>query len=139
MTDEARVILIDRGAVAFQNRRINYPASARDAGLGGKTRSLTNDLLTCTLHNGEKVAREWLIYSPSTGSVCCFPCMLFSTKKNQFITGFSDWKHSKRLLDHKKSCQHSACMLTLCQRSVTGGRGSINAKLAEQLESGKRY
>lgn len=139
MTEEARAVLIDRGPAAFQNRRRNYPASVRDVGLGGKTRSLTNDLLTCTLHNGEKVAREWLIYSPSTGNVFCFPCMLFSSKTHQLVTGFSDWKHSERLFDHEKSCQHSACMLTLYQRSVIGGRGCINAKLVEQLESEKRY
>ena len=139
ITEEARGVLIDRGLAAFQNRGKKYPASVRDGGLGGRVRSLTNDIFECALHNGEKVTREWLVYSPSTGNVFCFPCMLFSLKKNQLVSGFSDWKHPERLLDHEKSCQHSECMLTFHHRSVTGGKGAINAELVQQLEGEKRY
>ncbi|CAL8253900.1 unnamed protein product [Arctogadus glacialis] len=58
ITEEARGVLIDRGLAAFQNRGKKYPASVRDGGLGGRVRSLTNDIFECALHNGEKVTRD---------------------------------------------------------------------------------
>ncbi|XP_055905691.1 zinc finger MYM-type protein 5-like [Eupeodes corollae] len=44
--------------------------------------------------SGGKIKREWLMYSPSTGKVFCFPCVLFGEEqsRSQFKTGFSDWK-----------------------------------------------
>lgn len=81
VNDDARAVLIDRGSAAFHNRQKKYPGSTRDGGLGGKVRSLTNELLHCKLPNGETVSRDWATYSPSTGSIFCFACMLFSTKK----------------------------------------------------------
>jgi hypothetical protein len=137
--EKARSVLTERGSTAFQNRRNTYPASLRDGGLGGKARSLTNDLFTCHLPNREKLAREWLLYSPSTGNVFCFACMLFSSKKNQFVTGFSDWKHPERVRDHEKSLPHMTNMLALCQRSSVTGRGTMNARLVQELEGEKRY
>lgn len=109
ITEDGRAVLIDRGPAAFHNRRSKYPASNRDDGLGGKVRSLTNDLLCCQLPNGEKVSRDWITYSPSTGNIFCFACMLFSTKRNQFVSGFSDWKHPERVREHEKSTEHCNC------------------------------
>lgn len=132
-------MLIDRGPAAFHNRMSKYPASTRDGGLGGKVRSFTNDLIYCRLPNGERVSRDWITYSPSTGNIYCFACMLFSTKKHQFVSGFSDWKHPERMREHEKSTEHCSCMLALLRRSSVSGSGTVNAKLVQQLEGEKRY
>ncbi len=77
INEDTRAVLIDRGPAAFHNRKSKYPASSRNGGLGGKVRSLSNDLLCCQLLNGEKVSRDWTTYSPSTGNIFCFACILF--------------------------------------------------------------
>ena len=68
-----------------------------------------NDTVFTTLYpNGEKVVRNWLIYSPSTGCVFCFVCKLFSTiststSSSLATTGFDSWDHIGRLNDHERS------------------------------------
>uniref|UniRef100_A0A8C6LVK5 TTF-type domain-containing protein n=1 Tax=Nothobranchius furzeri TaxID=105023 RepID=A0A8C6LVK5_NOTFU len=85
VTERLQEEAIYRGPAAFQNRAAKYPASVRESGLGRRTRSLTNDLLDCRLPNNQIVPREWLFYSPSTGSVYCYACKLLSSQKHAFI------------------------------------------------------
>ncbi|XP_042567684.1 uncharacterized protein LOC109060026 [Cyprinus carpio] len=107
VTERLREEAIYRGPAAFQNRAAKYPASVRESGLGSnRTRSLTNDLLHCRLPNNQIVPREWLLYSPSTGSVYCYACKLLSSQKHAFIIEFCDWKHPERVSDHEKSAEH---------------------------------
>lgn len=66
-SDGAKAALTDRGVKVPQNRRVSYPASARDSGIVGKTCVLTNDQLMqaqCMVPNGKVVDREWIAYSP---------------------------------------------------------------------------
>lgn len=66
------------------------------------------------LLNGEKLTRQWLIYSESTKSVFCGPCRLFK-QDNQFGNqGFNDWKNVKnRVQHHENSDEHKRCLWTL--------------------------
>uniref|UniRef100_A0A3B1JF76 TTF-type domain-containing protein n=1 Tax=Astyanax mexicanus TaxID=7994 RepID=A0A3B1JF76_ASTMX len=137
ITDQARSILVSRGETAFQNRSAKYPASVRDRGIGGTSRSFTNALLSCSLPNGQTVTRQWLLYSPSTGCVYCFACKLFSSKHNTFVHGFSDWKHSERIGEHEGSVEHRACMLALYNRSR--GTATIDSDIVKQIDAERQY
>ncbi|XP_070407799.1 uncharacterized protein [Nothobranchius furzeri] len=137
VTERLREEAIYRGPAAFQNRAAKYPASVRESGLGSRTRSLTNDLLHCRLPNNQIVPREWLLYSPSTGSVYCYACKLLSSQKHAFISGFCDWKHPERVSDHEKSPEHRQNMLSLLHRSKYACR--VDASLARQCESEQQY
>uniref|UniRef100_G3TY18 TTF-type domain-containing protein n=1 Tax=Loxodonta africana TaxID=9785 RepID=G3TY18_LOXAF len=69
--------------------------------------------------NGENYKREWLLYSPSVGSVYCFVCKLFSPKSfnSRFATdGFSDWSNSNMIHKHENSSIHRDCMLSYLNR-----------------------
>ncbi|KAL7388238.1 hypothetical protein ABVT39_009761 [Epinephelus coioides] len=138
--EHARAVLTDRGPAAFHNHTSRYPASTRDGGLGGKVRSFTNNLLYSCLQNGEKVSRDWITCSSSAGNIFSFACMLFSTKKTQFVSGSnSDWKHPERLRGHKKSTEHCSCTLALLRRSSVTGCETVNSQFVQQLEGEKRY
>nr|XP_055031284.1 zinc finger MYM-type protein 5-like [Misgurnus anguillicaudatus] len=135
--DSVKSILINRGAAAFHNRSSKYTSSVRDSGLGGKTRSLTNDLLNTRLPNGQIVSREWLLYSPSTGQVFCYSCKLFSSKRHAFTDGFSDWKHPERISEHERSPGHMSCMLALLHRSKN--TQAIDSALVKQIAGEREY
>lgn len=137
ITEQAKSILVSRGAVAFQNRSEKYPASIRDMTMGGSTRSFTNSLIKCSLPNGQSVKRQWLLYSPSSGCIYCFACKLFSSKCNAFVNGFSDWKHSERIGEHERNEEHRACMLALHSRSKDTGR--IDSDLMKQIDAERQY
>jgi len=136
-SDRIKSVLIERGAAVFQNRRSNYPASARDRTIGGKNRYFNNDLRSCCLPNGQTVTREWIMYSPSNGNIYCFACKLFSNKCHQFVEGFSDWKHSERIGEHERSDEHRSCMLSLHQRCK--GTATIDSSLIKQMEGARQY
>lgn len=106
ITARVREEAIQHGPAVYQNRAAKYPASIRDCGIGGRTRSLTNDLLHSRLQNDEIVPRQWLLYSPSTGLLYCYARKLFSSQSHAFINGFCDWKHPERISDHEKSVDH---------------------------------
>lgn len=91
ITETVREEVIPRGISAFQNRAAKCPASRRGDEAGGrKTRSLTNEALTRHLHNGETVPREWILYSLSTGDICCVACKVLPTHSSASVVGFSE-------------------------------------------------
>ncbi|KAL4089763.1 hypothetical protein QTP88_024734 [Uroleucon formosanum] len=63
------------------------------------------------LNNGEKVRRQWLLYSKSKNAIFCFACLLFSNndiRKSTFSNnGFKDWKHlNPSVAEHENSKNH---------------------------------
>ncbi|MBW0529459.1 hypothetical protein O181_069174 [Austropuccinia psidii MF-1] len=63
------------------------------------------------LNNGEKVRRQWLLYSTSKNAIFCFACLLFSNndiRKSAFSNnGFQDWKHlNPSVSEHENSKNH---------------------------------
>lgn len=72
-------------------------------------RKLSVNLFFVTLPNGEKIKRDWLIYSQSTGQVFCKFCLIFQpeNKSTFFSKVFNDWKNSFALAEkHEKSLDH---------------------------------
>uniref|UniRef100_A0A3B4ULL1 DUF4371 domain-containing protein n=1 Tax=Seriola dumerili TaxID=41447 RepID=A0A3B4ULL1_SERDU len=137
LTESLRGDIIAKGASAFHNRAKKYPVSCRREPGTGKTRSLTNDLLSTTLQNGEIIKRDWIIYSPSTGEIYCFACKMFSSH-NSFVSGFCDWKHSgDRVREHERGAEHRRCMLVLMRH--TEKEGTVDASLAKQMEAEGQY
>lgn len=61
--------------IPIQNVDVDLTVSARH--FGKKTRYFRKEYFSRTLGNGKNVNRDWLIYSPSTGSVYCllFVCL----------------------------------------------------------------
>ncbi|KAF0722811.1 zinc finger MYM-type protein 1-like, partial [Aphis craccivora] len=90
------------------------------------------------LLNGEKVKRNYLVYSESTGSVFCAPCKLFGSTSLFSTVGFSDWKHTeKRITSHENSQTHKTNVLTMKDRGKVAQR--IDSALILQIEGEKNY
>ncbi|XP_065675808.1 uncharacterized protein LOC136092015 [Hydra vulgaris] len=53
---------------------------SRDA---SNNRAFPKEVLFIALPNGEKVQRDYLIWSPSSNSLLCFPCSLFGCEKSR--------------------------------------------------------
>lgn len=90
------------------------------------------------LLNGEKVKRNYLVYSESTGAIFCVPCKLFGSKSVFSTVGFSDWKHAeKRITSHENSPIHKNNVLTMRDRAIVSQR--IDSALISQIEGEKNY
>ena len=85
-----------------------------------KKRYFSKSLFSRKLSNGEFVQREWLLYSPSKGTIFCFACKLFGT--NCSLTyGYSDWKNAYlRLSEHEGSKCHRDTMMIYLKRCANG-------------------
>ena len=79
------------------------------------------------LHNGEFVNREWSLYSPSTGSVFCSACTLFSITHSNFSTfRFDDWKKvSKHISGHEKAPN----ITEICSLTPVGKKKGVSLTL----------
>lgn len=124
-----------------RNENSDFAKSKREYN-DGKIRSLTSNMFVNTLANGEKVPRQWLVYSESTGAVFCGVCLLFLNQSDSRTklasVGFSDWKNAYTALkEHENSSSHRNCVHT----SKTRGRaiGQISAQIEGQLETEVNY
>ena len=116
----------------------DFSKSERD--YKGHVRYLTKTLFEKTLVNGEKVNREWLVYSPSTGCVFCVPCKVFGERNddNIFKTGYSDWKNGHdRVKSHENSSEHRNSIQIWYNRASVKTR--IDQSLVAQVEVEKQY
>uniref|UniRef100_A0A8C6MBU8 TTF-type domain-containing protein n=1 Tax=Nothobranchius furzeri TaxID=105023 RepID=A0A8C6MBU8_NOTFU len=111
---------------------LNHPSqnigdcSASQRKYGNVHRSLTKEHCFRKKLNGETLSRKWLVYSPSTGTVFCFCCKLFSVRDNQFVTGYNDWKNcANHLHEHENSMDHRTAVL--------------NSTIVQQQESERAY
>ncbi|CAI6376818.1 unnamed protein product [Macrosiphum euphorbiae] len=108
LSDKLRILIVEKKPFHV-DRNYNFP-------LNDERRSFEGKWFYKTIKNGEKIRRQWLIYSISKDAIYCFPCLLFS-KKNKIRTssfwdgGFSDWKHlNPRIKEHENSDYHSNCV-----------------------------
>ena len=114
----------------------DFSASKRK--YGDINRSLTKEHFFRKKLNGETLSRKWLVYSPSTGSVFCYCCKLFSIKDNQFVTGFNDWKNcANRLHEHENCMDHRTAVLSLS--SLGNKNARIDSNIVQQQESERAY
>lgn len=131
MTSE-RTASVSKSRWRFHNVRTTIQALKR---------RFTKSLFTQTLLNGENVSRDWLLYSPSTGTVFCFVCCLFGENEceSKFSgSGFNDWKHSKkRIAKHESSQSHRHNMIAWINR--TAEKGQVDFGLRQQFESESQY
>ena len=101
-------------------------------------RYCSQKLFVGTKANGEKYKREWLLYSPSIGSVYCFVCKLFAPKNfSNFVMkeGFSDWRNTIVIDNHEKSTTHRDSMLTyLTRRQGAGLRQQLEKQIQEECD-----
>lgn len=87
--------------------------------------------------NGEVYDREWLVYSPTTGSIYCFVCKLFSSSTTALASdGFSDWRNPIAIQNHETSEDHRTALLTYLTRK----RGStLDSALEKQIKEEQLY
>jgi len=93
--------IIDHG-VPNQIMNFNFP-------LDSNNRCFSTALYTRTMANGEKLSRNWLIYSKSKNAVFCFSCSLYKRNENKFSSssGYSDWSNIHRVVkDHEQTKKH---------------------------------
>ncbi|XP_069157641.1 uncharacterized protein [Procambarus clarkii] len=99
-----------------------------------RERYLSNNVFKRELRNSKYVKSEWLLYSPSQGRLYGFVCHLLSKKESPFATmGFSDWKHSNVIVEHKTRKCMTAYMI---RHKETGSEDSL---LLEQHHSDQEY
>jgi len=95
-----------------QNKNCDFKKSERVC--RDKQRFLSKSLFERKLLNGDIVQRDYLISSPSQGSVFCAPCKLFGGTSQFGTSGFNDWKHaSDRVNEHENSSAYRDCVLKL--------------------------
>lgn len=84
---------------------LNFEVSKRTT--GNQNRFCSKSFFFKTMKNGEKVRRDWLVFSESTGNVYCLYCKLFSSSCTLLTEGFCGWKKgSERLENHEQSLVH---------------------------------
>lgn len=113
MTNEIVNILVSRGPIQVSSS--NFPMN--DDG-----RKFTDNYYYRNLANGEKIKREWLVYSTSKDSVYCFCCKIFgkSVSSLSALNGFSDWQHlSLTLKRHETSAYHSENVKSWVQLKIS--------------------
>ncbi|KAF0714845.1 zinc finger MYM-type protein 1-like, partial [Aphis craccivora] len=103
MTSNIKQAILEIGPIRITN--INFPVKSHN-----NNRKFSEKYYYRIMPNGEKVDRNWLVYSLSADCVYCFPCKLFNhesnSKSNIVNIGFDDWKH---LLETLKSHEVSKC------------------------------
>jgi hypothetical protein len=130
-----------RDPVECQHFDCDFSASRRQYD-DGTARYFTRSMMFRKHVNGEQIKREWLMYSPTSGNVYCFPCVLFRDAgkgiQTQFCDGFSDWKNaSQRIQMHENSEMHRACMQALITRRRAVCR--LDCCLQIQFDKEKEY
>ncbi|XP_067126051.1 zinc finger MYM-type protein 1-like [Centruroides vittatus] len=133
MTNDLINILVSRGPVQVFN--YNFPAN--DAG-----RKFANNYYSRNLPNGEKINREWLVYSISKDSVYCFCCKIFGKTVSSLsaLNGFSDWQHlSLTLKRHETSVSHSENVKSWVQlNNMLKNKTTVNQMQLRLLELEKK-
>lgn len=101
-----RDYIAKQGPVPVEVQGGNYNFPVNDTG-----RKFSPNNYYRWLANGEKVLRDWLVYSKAIDSVFCFPCRLFNVKDNKSnltsTEGYCDWAHLARaLIKHEVHQEH---------------------------------
>ena len=95
ISKEVREYWSMKGPKECQNYDGDFAASERQ--FKDQSRKFSKHLLFRKHLSGEEIAREWIVYSPSTGSIFCFICVLF---------GDSTLQHSFQVLDSVIGSMH---------------------------------
>lgn len=106
INNETRLIIIERGLNHSDITNYIFPES--EDGRHFSVKWFYKNLL-----NGEKIRRQWLVYSHSTDKMYCYPCVLFSKSKTcAFTNGYCDWKHlNPNISVHENTIAHRRCYI----------------------------
>ncbi|KAG8173322.1 hypothetical protein JTE90_003637 [Oedothorax gibbosus] len=120
------------------NQNIEFITSSKKF-IGDKERMCSIANFSRVKKNGDKVLRDWLVYSPSATALFCYVCKLYTTSDQALCKdGYSDWRNvSKRLHQHENSEDHRAAVFSFSQRSAAANR--IDCSFVEQQEEECRY
>lgn len=105
-----------------------------------KSHKLTKQWFIKTQKNEEKVVREWLLYSPSKGSIFCFVCKLFAySSSSSFVQdpGFWGLRYPELLLNHESSKDHFNANYCYIQKRKS--LSQIATSLDQQMNSELNY
>lgn len=130
--EDMRAYWIKIGPESCQNKDADVAASERQH--KHQKRYFSKTLFKRKLANGETQPREWLLYSPSKGTVFYFACKLCgdSDMQSALTSGYSDWKNAAvRLAEHEGSESHRKAMLAYVTRCADGGQ--IDSELKKTI------
>lgn len=108
-TDDVANYWTDHGPNDRQDHTEPFERLCRTFNNDKQTRYCSQKIFFGIKANGEKYTKEWLLYSPSTGSVYCFVCKLFAPKPptSRFAAaGYSDWRNNVSI-EHHENDQHT--------------------------------
>ena len=103
-----------------QHHNSPFDKSCRYFAEGKPARCCSQKLFYGIKANGEQYKREWLLYSPSTGSAYCFLCQRVTTKCSAHLAdkdGLSDWRNNIIIDNHEQSTIRTDYMSTYLTRS----------------------
>lgn len=136
LTDSFRTLIVEKGPDHID---ANYYFPLNDEG-----RHFDKKWLFRTIKNGERIRRQWLIYSCSKDAIYCFPCLLFGNKNKIrespfWEGGFSDWKHlNPRVSEHENSTFHANCVIDWKEFEMRLKDGkTINNELQKAIQNEK--
>ena len=127
------------GPSECQHHNGPFTKSCRNFSSGKPKRYCTQKIFFGVKANVEHYKREWLLYSPSKGSVYCFVCKLFAPKDSTHLVrndGFSDWRNNAVIDNHEKCAVHRDAMLTYLTRKLGLG---LTQPLEKQIEAECNY
>uniref|UniRef100_A0A2S2QTP2 Zinc finger MYM-type protein 1 n=1 Tax=Sipha flava TaxID=143950 RepID=A0A2S2QTP2_9HEMI len=109
ITDKIRLEICEHGPKNIDFTNYDFP-KANDG------RHFNKKWFYKDFSNGEKVKRQWLIYSCSRDTIYCFPCILFSKGRlcsfSDPTVGYCDWKHlNPNLPNHENNDIHRRCYI----------------------------
>lgn len=94
------------------------------------------------LPNGTIVDRDWVVFSPSEGSVYCFFCKLYGTSLSQnepFQTnGFKDWKNYNRAFSQHE-CSKQDLKNSLDYRTFATNDNTLDKHFENQAQLEMQY
>jgi hypothetical protein len=130
-----------KGPDACRNIDADFTQTRHKHGTETRTRGLTKDKFFVNKVNGEKVMREWMIFSPSKNCVYCFACLLFCDNQGKTVfsksCGFSNWRKLEKIGEHENNPSHREALFRLSARAST--RGRIDEAIVKQFESEREY
>lgn len=88
---------------------------------------------------GRRQDRKWMLYSPRSDAVFCFPCLLYSPRVSKFVSeGFCLWRNQgKRYREHETSSEHRAAVMKLDMRRKAIAEGCVLPVLHKIARSGR--
>lgn len=102
-----------------------------------KTRFCQKKYFFKKLANGERVERDWLVYSVSTGTVFCYICKMFNDKTDFGKNGFNDWKNAQARIKYHETCdEHQHSLKAACDHLRTK---KIESSFCQTVKQNENY